>query len=432
MRFRTSGGLARRIGSGTWAVADQALYAGANFALNVALARALTPEAYGAFTTGFIAFLLLGAVHGGLLIEPLLVFGAGRMAPRRRDYLRWAVGAHMRVAGVIALVLAGAGAVAALAGQPVLGAALFGFALAQGGVLLHWLLRRACHLVDRPDLAAASGIVYLGLVVAGGVALGSAGWLTALGAPLLMGVASLFAACALAICLKVQASAASPLVARAAGAAHLAYGRFAAGSGVLEWAQGALPFLVLPLVAGLAGTAELRAAFNLAMPALQAGAALTVMCVPLLVRARRAGTMDVAARRAGVALAVGAGVYGLLVGFFGDVAMSWLYQGAYVAGPAVRWTLAALPLASVAAGVFAAVLRAQERPRAVLVSRMASIGIGLVATAVLASLAGVAGALAGAVATLALEAIILAWHSLRDDAPARTPAPAGPQTALAS
>ena len=66
------GRLAARIGGGAWAVADQALYAGANFAVNVALARALAPEAYGAFTTAFIAFLLLGAVHGGLLIEPVL------------------------------------------------------------------------------------------------------------------------------------------------------------------------------------------------------------------------------------------------------------------------------------------------------------------------------------------------------------------------
>ncbi len=397
-----------RMGSGTWAVADQALYAGTNFVLNVALARALTPEAYGAFTTAFIAFLLLGAVHGGLLVEPVLVFGAGRFSSRRADYLRWAVRTHAALASAIALVLGGAGAIASMAGLPGLGAALVGFAFAQAGILLHWLLRRACHLAARPEWAAGSGVLYLVLVGAGLLGLDASGSLSALSAALLMGAASLVASALLAIRLDVGRGAPSARLDVAAGGAHRGYGRYAALSGILEWGQGALPFLVVPALAGLEGAAQLRAVYNLAMPALQAGCAVTVMIVPTLVAARVRGVMAPTARRAAAKLATGAVAYGLLVGFLGGYAIDWLYGGAYTAGPEVRWALATLPLASVLAGLLAATLRAQERPGAVFGARAGAVGVGALLAVILAARAGVAGALAAAAIMLFVEAALLA------------------------
>jgi O-antigen/teichoic acid export membrane protein len=398
---------AARMSDGAWTIADQALYAGTNFVLNVALARALTPEAYGAFTTGFVAFLLLGAVHGGILVEPVLVFGAGRFASRRAEYLRWAVRFHVRTAAVIALLLGSAGLVAAAAGLPVLGAALGGFAVAQAGILLHWLLRRACHLVSRPDWAARSCAAYLVLVIVGLVALDAAGSLTALSAALLMGAASLASAVTLATRLDLRRRASTGRLALTATVAHREYGRYAAWSGILEWGQGALPFLVVPALAGLEGAAHLRAVYNLAMPALQVGAALTVMLVPAFVMARRHGQLGAAARRAVTTLVLGAVVYGLVVGLLGDYAIAWLYGGSYAAGPVVRWTLAALPLASVLAGTAVAVLRAQERPGAVFSARVCAVGAGIVLATLLAAWAGVAGALAAAGLTLVIEAVIL-------------------------
>src|SRR5215208_612330 len=60
---------------GIWAVVDQGLFTLTNFSLNILLARWLSPEEYGAFTVAFTLFLLFGALHIAVLIEPLLIFG---------------------------------------------------------------------------------------------------------------------------------------------------------------------------------------------------------------------------------------------------------------------------------------------------------------------------------------------------------------------
>jgi O-antigen/teichoic acid export membrane protein len=396
------------LGRGVWTVADQAFYAGANLVLNVLLARALAPEAYGAFTTGFIAFLLVGAVHGGVLVEPVLVFGAGRFRDRWAGYLRWAAGRHGYLSVLAALALGLAAAGAFLAGEGVLAASLAGFALAQGGVLALWLLRRACHVVARPELAAGAGALYLGLVAAGAVALDAAGLLSALTAPLLMGAASLGAAAVLARPLGLRAARPDATLAADARTAHRGYGKFSAWTGVLEWGQGALPFLVVPVWAGLEEAAHLRALYTLAMPALQAASALTVMAVPVLVAARTRGALRPTALRLGAVLLGGAAAYGAVMGLFGEPVMTWLYDGRYGAGPALRWALALLPLAAVLAGVCAAVLRAQERPRAVLAARGGAVAVGAALSAGLTATAGVAGALAAEALTHLVEAAAMA------------------------
>src|SRR5690606_1122278 len=98
MRIPISTTTRRQVGgwltTGTWTILDQGLFAGSNFVVNVLLARWLTPEAYGAYTVAFTFFLLLGTFHGGLLIEPMLVFGSGRFEARLRRYLRVLLSGH--------------------------------------------------------------------------------------------------------------------------------------------------------------------------------------------------------------------------------------------------------------------------------------------------------------------------------------------------
>ena len=57
---------------GGLAILDQALFAGANFLVNIFLARWLTPTEYGAFALAYSIFLLLGAFHTAILTEPMM------------------------------------------------------------------------------------------------------------------------------------------------------------------------------------------------------------------------------------------------------------------------------------------------------------------------------------------------------------------------
>jgi len=60
---------------GIWAIIDQALFSGANFIVNILLARWLSQEQYGAFAVALSIFYLLAGFHTAVLTEPMMVFG---------------------------------------------------------------------------------------------------------------------------------------------------------------------------------------------------------------------------------------------------------------------------------------------------------------------------------------------------------------------
>ena len=66
------------LGKGFWALLDQGLFSGANFLVNILLARWLPPEEYGAFAVAMSVFYLLAGFHTAVLTEPMMVFGAGK------------------------------------------------------------------------------------------------------------------------------------------------------------------------------------------------------------------------------------------------------------------------------------------------------------------------------------------------------------------
>ena len=387
-----------------WSVLDQALFAGANFLVNVLLARWLSPEAYGAFAVAFMLFLLAGTVHGGLFVEPMLVFGAGRFHNRTPAYLRVLLRGHLAYAFVTGVIFALAGLGTWLAGQA-MSAEFLALSVASGFILVLWLLRRACYLLDKPSWAAGAGALYLVLLIAGAFGLLEAGWLSGPSALGLMAVGSVAASLVLAARLGVFAPEARTDEALAADvrATHAEYGRWSAPTGVLEWVSSALPLLLLPLFIGLEGSGALRALYNLAMPALQAFSALSVMALPLFVRARAEGHV-----RRSVTL-VGGGIFGLGVGYgltlllVGRPVVAWLYTGKYPLSTPELLLLAAIPILSSASGVAMAWLRSEERPDAVFRARAAAVASATTVGVALTASLGVAGALASDLVALAVE-----------------------------
>ena len=80
---------------GGFALIDQALFAGANFLVNILLARWLTPTEYGAFALAYSVFLLLGTFHTAIFTEPMMVFGAGKHAEQFEKYLGILLRGHL-------------------------------------------------------------------------------------------------------------------------------------------------------------------------------------------------------------------------------------------------------------------------------------------------------------------------------------------------
>ena len=75
------------VGRVSWTVLDQSLLAIANFAASLVLARWLSPVDYGGYVSASALFWLVMNAHGGLLTEPMMVFGSGRFRDRGTSYL---------------------------------------------------------------------------------------------------------------------------------------------------------------------------------------------------------------------------------------------------------------------------------------------------------------------------------------------------------
>ncbi|PAP77969.1 hypothetical protein [Rubrivirga marina] len=392
---------------GVWTVLDQALFAGANFLVNVLLARWLSPEAYGAFTVAFIVFLLAGTVHGGLLIEPMLVFGPERFKGRTGAYLRALLSGHARFSMAAGAVLASIGAVVWVVGSPALGALFVTLAVAQGAILGLWLMRRACYVVSRPSWAAGAGVVYLVLLVSGALGLNHVGWLSGPAALGLMAATSLVAAIVLAVRLGVPVRVPEAGLLADARAAHVEYGRWAAPTGAIEWVQSSIPYLALPLFVGLEGSGSLRAFYNLAMPALMGFSALATLCLPIFVRARAAGEIRPTLRKVGVAFVALALAYGGLTLVGGRAAVAWLYDGQYAVSLPILILLALAPLGAAVANLLVTLVRSAERPSAVFRARVATVAVVSTAGLAVTAAFGVVGALFSDLLGLLTELVVL-------------------------
>ena len=215
------------LAKGLLAVADQGVFAVSNFLLNVLLARWLAPADYGAFALAYSVFLFLLIVHNALVTAPMLVFGAGKYRERFPEYL----GILLR--GHFALMLLGSAMLvmtAFLLGNRysiVVERAFLALSVAAPFILLLWLLRRAFYARLDPRLAAASGGIYLIVLVAGTVALRSVRLLSPSTGFLNMGLASLITSLLLLFRLRPTLTTDASTI-RAVATDHWAYGKWVA------------------------------------------------------------------------------------------------------------------------------------------------------------------------------------------------------------
>ncbi len=256
MLARRPNGVRRWFGRGAWAIVDQGLFAGANFAVNLVLAAWMSKAEYGTFAVGFALLWLLGAGCVGFFIEPMLVFGAGRFRPRRRAYLKTLIQLYLVFSVVVGVCIAAAGGVSHWLGATGTALVLWSMAIAAPLVILTRLVRQATYLWMKPHLAAFAGGVYLVGCVVGAWAMSATGELSAAVAMLLLGGASLIAiGCVAAMALLgSNASRQGGVRLRHVLARHWGYGRWSVPSEFLVW----VPTQSFYVFAAMLGSVELE------------------------------------------------------------------------------------------------------------------------------------------------------------------------------
>lgn len=395
-------------------VADQGLASGGHFALNILLVRSLTPAEYGAFAVTFAIFLLAASLHNALILEPMGVIGPARYGERLPEYLGTAawmsVGLSLLITAVLLLVTAGMAAA-----RSSLAPAMFGLSFSAPFILMFWLLRRACYLGTKPDVALRGSLLYLLLLLAGAAVLWRLNSLSAVGAFLLMGAASIGVSLRLWRCLRVRvknifSAQASPGLAEVVRQ-HWTYARWSLSTTVLYWLASSIYLPLVGALAGLPAVAAFRATDNLLLPMSQVLTALGLLLLPWVTaqsRVRDRGYLGRTAAKTSLLAGLPAGVYVLGILAAGPSLTRLIYGSDYYASSLslVPYLGASLVLRAVGDTGLGVAIRAAGRPDIGFWATVAAAAVTLTAGLGLVSRYGAAGAAAGWTASSAASCLV--------------------------
>lgn len=393
---------------GAWTIADQGLFAGSNFVLNVLLIQSVSEESYGAYAVAFAVFLFFGTLHTGVLTEPMLVFGSGRFAGRFHGYFAFLRRGHIGFSLLSSVALGALALVAGLLGKAELGRALYAAAAALPFILFLWLARRACYVHLKPRWSAIGGLLYATVLLVGALVVGREATLTVPAVFGLMAVGSLVGAAWITLWLR---RASSPdeetLSAKEVVGEHRSYGVWAVATGVLAWLPANIPFIVLDASHGAAAPGILKAVMNFIMPAAHAYAALSILLVPVFVQASRRGQFGSFVSSTAAAILAANTAYWLLLGVFGPDLIQLLYRGNYAEYAGLLWLAGLYPMVSGVAVVVRTALRAMELPRYVFWASVgSSISAATIAVLLIVRL-GVTGAIIGVPLNMIVELALM-------------------------
>ena len=353
----------------TLSLLDQALTSASSLGVNILSARWMSGNDYGAFAVAFAAYLFLTTFHNAMLLEPLSVIGPARHAERLQSYFR----AQLHVHGILVwpLTVASLGAAFLLlrrdAQSPLVGA-LVGGGLALPVLLLLWLARRMCYVLQHPATAVMGSGLYCLTSLATIFALRAAHLVTPASTFLAMALGSVFGACLIfkqASLWKRENQTAADLTWSSVLGENWRYGRWLVGSALLySVAISSQPFFLAGAV-GLGAAGILRAMQVPSLVMTQTIAAIGLLVLPALSYEFGKGQRKRMLRKAIVAsmmLGAGALCFAAVLAITREPVDRLLYGTKYPAFAAMIPLLALVPVANGAGTGFSMALRASQMP----------------------------------------------------------------------
>ena len=413
------------VGRSTFAITEQGLISGANFLLNVLLARWLAPAEFGAYAVVFAVYMLLVGFYQALLLEPMSVLAAGHEPLFFREYLASLLRVHARLSlSFASVLLAAAAATALLWHNPALASTLAGLAVASPFILCFWLARCACYVTRSPRRATQAAFFYT-LVLLGTIwALKRWLGISGLSVFLSMGAAAGIVSTVLLARFKpIWRS--SVLTDRDNWLEHWNFGRWELSKVGFDWITENISYTLTAGFLSLPQVGALKAIMTLFLPLTHALAAMRRLILPHLSsysqRKGTAGTMTVVWQMALLYLAGGA-VYGILVSLAAKPLFHLLY-GAKFSGYTylVPWvsvaTVFGFPALAIDMG-----LRAMRSPKSIFTSSCIAACASIAVTVPLTWVFGIQGAICSIVVSNSiLLAILVVIFRRKRHAAAPTP-----------
>lgn len=200
---------------GLFAIADQGLYSGTNFLVNILFARMMTPDDFGLFVLSFSIIVVFQQIYSSIILEPMSVLGAKHSGQGLNNYI---IGQFKLqfiftvLTGLVIIALLG-GINALVPQSPILDLLiLWGIFLPINQLL--FFMRRAYYILQRPGVSAFGSMLYSIVLVGCTYLISKSGYLTPKTAVLFFAIASLVGSVLIVNLLKADKSSKSspPLV----------------------------------------------------------------------------------------------------------------------------------------------------------------------------------------------------------------------------
>jgi O-antigen/teichoic acid export membrane protein len=398
------------------AVSEQALFAGGNFVLNVALARSLAPADYGAFAFTSTLLLILTGVYNAFILEPATVIDPSRYESHLRQYWRAQLGLHVAFTIGLGAVLAVAGLVVSNTASTAVGYALTAAGVSVPAIYLFWLARRFMYVLRRPLAAMTGSALYLASIAAG-LVIGFrldlvtpfAGFVIIALASLVAGVFMLARVARLTPASASSANPNPPFTLRSLVAERWQYGRWLFATVCLETAVAPAIVFIATSMLGLAVVGTLRAMQMFVAPLGHGMTALSSLALPAL--ARDFGSDRPAALRkksqimVALLLTLGLGIE--VVFLLAHQPLEQLfYDGKYAAASILIPVFGLAALLEGLAASYTMVLSAVRRPQLLLLASAISAPIGLAISVICIHVWGMHGAALAFALTPAVSTVI--------------------------
>jgi O-antigen/teichoic acid export membrane protein len=396
---------------------DQGFTSGAAFGVNIFRARWVPANIYGAFAVAFAGFLFVSGFQNVLLLEPISVYGPSRYASRLPQYFKTQLFIHALLIGVLstAVILAGLLLKHSSPGNPLVGATLGG-GIALPFMLLLWLARRMCYIMQRPAIAAIGSASYLGFVAIGLLVLKQFEWLGSFAAFALLGSGSLVSSVVIISLLGIRKTWPDSQLAvswRSALKENWTYGRWLVGSVLLfSISSQAQTFLVAGSL-GLGAAGILRAMQIPSLVMTQVVTATGLLVLPTLSYDFGHGLIHRMRHKAvlvSMALLCATLSFAALLAIEAPRVGRFLYGGKYSSQIWLMPILCLIPVANGVAMGFSMALRASQKPRFDLISNLFAAPVAILSAVFFMHVWGLAGAVASMVLSfLVLTAVTLVY-----------------------
>jgi O-antigen/teichoic acid export membrane protein len=394
---------------------DQAFTSSVGLAASILLARWMSTSDYGAFAVAFAAYLFLTVFHNALLLEPTSVIGPASHPQELLPYFR----AQLRVHGILVWPLTGIAVMAAAVLWRIIPASPLPGALAGGGaalplLLLLWLARRMCYVLQKPSIAVIGSTVYFGVSLAGLAALHFTHRVTPADAFLALGFSSLVGACVIfrqvklaSVSKHVESNVSWPRVLLE----NWRYGRWLTGSALFYAVATSTPTFFVAGALGLDSAGVLRAMQIPSLVMTQIIASIGLLVLPELSYDFGSGRL-IALRRKAIFVGVGLGttalIFTLLLALTDAPVEHLLFGSKYAHFARMIPLLAFIPIVNGFGTGYSMALRACQKPHYDLISNAIAAIVSVVSTILLVRHFGAFGAATGMVLSfLAMNAIAL-------------------------